>query len=283
MGRVLLRFRGIVLYSPAMNRKRPKSILITGASSGIGAALAACYAGAGVTLHLGGRDSTRLLAIAAQCRERGSDVHTRRQDVTDAAGMARWIEDAFAQAPIELVIANAGISGEANARAEPRDEGQACAADILTTNLSGVINTVYPSLDQMLAQPLAAVGTRGQIAIMSSIAGFRGMPTAPAYCASKAALRSFGEGLRPILAGKGIGISVICPGFVKSPMTDANDFPMPFLMSAERAARIIRDGLAKGRARITFPLRLAAGAWFMANLPRALSDRILMKVHRTPG
>jgi short-subunit dehydrogenase len=283
MGRVLLRFRGIVLYSPAMNRKRPKSILITGASSGIGAALAACYAGAGVTLHLGGRDSTRLLAIAAQCRERGSDVHTRRQDVTDAAGMARWIEDAFAQAPIELVIANAGISGEANARAEPRDEGQACAADILTTNLSGVINTVYPSLDRMLARPLAADGARGQIAIMSSIAGFRGMPTAPAYCASKAALRALGDGLRPALARQGIKVSVICPGFVQSPMTDTNDFPMPFLMSGERAARIIRRGLARGQARITFPRRLAAAAWVFATLPAAWTERLLVRAHRRSG
>ena len=154
---------------------------------------------------------------------------------------------------------------------------------ILDTNIAGVINTVYPSLDRMLARPEPGEGTRGQIAIMSSIAGFRGMPTAPAYCASKAALRALGEGLRPALARQGIKVSVICPGFVQSPMTDTNDFPMPFLMSGERAARIIRRGLARGQARITFPRRLAAAAWVFATLPAAWTERLLVRAHRRSG
>lgn len=266
-----------------MNTAHPRNILITGASSGIGAALAASYAGDGVTLHLGGRNHPRLEAMAAQCRHHGSDVHTRCQDVADAPGMARWIEDAFAAGPIDLVIANAGISGEGADDGDGQDRGQSLIPDILATNLSGVINTIYPSLDRMLARPLPDNGTRGQIAIMSSIAGFRGMPTAPAYCASKAALRSLGEGLRPALARQGIEVSVICPGFVRSPMTEPNDFPMPFLMTGERAARIIRHGLAKGRPRITFPRRLAAAAWLFATLPPAGADRLLLRFHQQSG
>lgn len=266
-----------------MDIGRPRSLLITGASSGIGAALAMAYSGDGVTLHLGGRDPARLDAVADRCGREGAQVQARCQDVSDAAGMTEWIEDAFSVGAIELVIANAGISGEAADAGGGQDRRTSLIADILATNLAGVINTVYPCLDRILARPCPPDGVRGQIAIMSSIAGFRGMPTAPAYCASKAALRALGAGLRPALADRGVSVSVICPGFVKTPMTDANDFPMPFMMTGERAAGIIRLGLARGRARITFPWRLAAAAWLFAALPPAWTDPAVRRLYRRTG
>ena len=116
-----------------------------------------------------------------------------------------------------------------------------------------------------------------QVAIMASLAGFRGMPTAPAYCASKAAVRVWGEALRGELYPHGIAVSVVCPGFVRSPMTAGNRFPMPFLMSAERAALRVKRGLAKNRGRIAFPRRLYALIWLAMVLPSALVDRLVRR------
>ena len=110
---------------------------------------------------------------------------------------------------------------------------------------------------------------------MSSLASFRGFPGAPAYCASKAAVRVWGEGLRPALAAEGIDLSVICPGFVTTPMTEGNAFPMPFLMDAERAARIVQSGLAANRARIAFPLPMRLATWLLAALPPGVTDRAM--------
>jgi short-subunit dehydrogenase len=120
----------------------------------------------------------------------------------------------------------------------------------------------------------------GQIAIMSSLASFVGFPGAPAYCASKAAVRVWGEGLRGELAPHGVAVCVICPGFVVSRMTAANDFPMPLLMPVERAARIIVHGLARNRARIAFPWPMYAGVRLLAALPPGLAERLLRHAPR---
>ena len=113
---------------------------------------------------------------------------------------------------------------------------------------------------------------------MSSLAAFRGFPGAPAYCASKAFVRVWGEALRPELAAHGVALSVICPGFIATPMTTVNKFPMPFLMSAERAARIIVRGLARNRARIAFPWLLYAGVRLVAVLPPGLTDVVMARL-----
>jgi short-subunit dehydrogenase len=113
---------------------------------------------------------------------------------------------------------------------------------------------------------------------MSSLASFRGFPGAPAYCASKAAVRVWGEGLRGDMKPHGVEVSVVCPGFVVTRMTARNNFRMPFLMSAERAVAIIRKGLEADRARIAFPFRLYVGAWLMGVLPPGLTDGWLMQL-----
>ncbi|WP_193182226.1 SDR family NAD(P)-dependent oxidoreductase [Nisaea sediminum] len=244
----------------------PKSILITGASSGIGAALAATYAAPGVTLFLGGRDEARLAEVAETCAAKGASVHSCRIDVTDRAGMDRWIDEADTLAPLDLVIANAGISlGTGDGGPEPAEQ----VRRLYAVNVDGVMNTVLPALDRM--RPRGS----GQIAIMSSLAGFRGFPGAPAYCGSKAAVRVFGEGLRPMAAREGIGVSVICPGYVRSPMTAVNDFPMPFLQDVHKAAEKIRRGLARNKPRIAFPWPLYATVLLLQTLPPAWIDGLM--------
>lgn len=246
----------------------PRSILITGASSGIGAALAQEYAGPGVTLYLGGRDAGRLDSVAKACARKGAWARPAAVEVTDAQGCARWIGECDAETPLDLVIANAGIAASTSGGADIYDESPEITRRIFSVNVTGTINTVLPAVARMRPR------RRGQIAIVSSIAAFVPAPDAPAYAASKAAQRFWGEALRPDLAADGIGVSVICPGFIRTPMTAAIDFPMPFVMDADRAARIIRRGLAANRARIAFPRRLYLFALLAAILPPALTSKV---------
>lgn len=252
-----------------------KTILITGASSGIGAALAHYYAAAGVALLLTGRDAGRLAAVAAQCQARGAQVQTCLIDVTARQPFAAWLCQRDDEAPIDLVIANAGISGGTGGA----ENGAWIESEyrIFDVNVQGVLNTVLPLVPRMMARGA------GQIAIMSSLAGFSGWPGAPGYSASKAAVRIYGESLRGALAGHGIGVSVICPGFVASRITAANDFKMPFFMSADRAALLIARGLARNRARIAFPWQTFAISGFIGLLPPGLSAWLLAKLPAKPA
>jgi short-subunit dehydrogenase len=246
----------------------PKSILITGASSGLGAALALAYAAPGVHLALTGRDAVRLGAVAQACIAHGAEVYSETIDVLERDRLAAWIGARDTAAPLDLIIANAGISAGTGGAGE--DDVQ--TRRILATNIDGVINTVMAILPSMRAR------RRGQIALMSSFAAFRGFPGAPAYCASKAAVRVWGEALRGQLAGDGIGVTVICPGYVKTPMTAVNNFPMPLLMDTDKAVRIIQRGLAREKARIAFPWRMYALVRLIAALPPGLIDPLLRKL-----
>lgn len=246
------------------------SVLITGASSGIGEALALHYARPGMFLALSGRNEERLDAVAQACRSKGAVVDIAVLDAVDRDNMAGWIADVDETRPLDLVIANAGISGGTGGvmNGEPVDQ----ARHIFEVNVMGVLNTIEPVLPRMLAR------NKGQIALVSSMAGFRGFPSAPAYSASKGAVRFYGEALRGALSKTGVRVNVIMPGFVKSRITDANDFPMPFLMAADKAAAIIATGLAKNHGRIAFPLPTYLGAWFISILPDVLAQKMLGKL-----
>jgi short-subunit dehydrogenase len=248
----------------------PRHIAITGASSGIGAALALAYASVGVVLSLHGRNVERLEGVAAQAKARGAVVSVHAGDVTDAGYMAAWISSCNDAADIDLLIANAGISGGTSHVDMIADQTKA----IFAANVTGVFNTIHPALPLMMRRG------RGQIGIVSSLAGFRGFAGSSAYAASKAAVRIYGEGLRAEMAPHGVEINVICPGFVKTPMTDVNSFDMPFLMSPERAAQIIRKGLAQNRARIAFPWQMYALIRLLAALPQPLMDLIAERIPR---
>lgn len=250
----------------------PRSILITGATRGIGAALAREFAAEGVFLALTGRDPHRLAEVAADCRAAGAEVDVRPIDILDRASLADWIAGVDDDHPLDLVIANAGISAGTSRSAEEFGK----VREIFATNVDGVINTLIPVVPRMRARG------RGQVAIVSSIAGFRGIPGTAAYCASKAAVKVYGEGLRGQLWEDGVAINVVCPGYVVSDMTAVNQFPMPFLMPADRAARIIRRGLARNKARIVFPWPMHFAVWLMSTLPPAWTDAIMRRLPRNP-
>jgi short-subunit dehydrogenase len=250
--------------------KEPRSILITGASSGIGEALAMAYAGPGVSLALTGRDADRLEKVAAACRGRSARVETALINVADADSMARWIEAIDRAAPIDLVVANAGRG----AGSEEGPETAEVTRAVFAVNLGGLLNTVLPLIPRFQAR------RRGQIAVMSSLASFRGFPPAPAYCASKAAVRIWGEALRGHLHRYGIEVSVICPGFIVSRMTDKNKFPMPFLMDAARAAAIMKRGLERNRARIAFPFPLYFAIWLVSSLSPVFTDWLFTRLRK---
>ncbi|MCR4378345.1 MAG: SDR family NAD(P)-dependent oxidoreductase [Rhodospirillales bacterium] len=238
--------------------RQPKSILITGASSGIGEALALEYAAPGVHLALSGRDGARLEAVSEQCRNKGAEVLAAVLDVTDRTAMRAWIAQVDSAHALDLVIANAGISGGAGtAGGENEDQARA----IFDVNFTGVLNTIWPAIDAMRLRK------RGQIAITSSIAGMTPLPGAPAYSTSKVAVKAYAEALHGALKPEGIIVTAICPGFVESRITEQNNFPMPFFLGAPKAARIIRLSLTKRRVSIIFPWPLAAAAWLMGLLP----------------
>ncbi len=247
-----------------------RSILITGGSSGLGEAMARALARPGTFIALTGRDLGRLAGVAEACRLQGAEIVHEAVDATDSARMADFIARTDAMRPLDLVVANAGVSAGTQGGAEGADQTRA----IFAANVDGVVNTVMPALAAMA--PRAA----GQVAIVSSLAGFRGLPGAPAYCASKSAVRVWGEALRADWAGRGVRINVICPGYVTTRMTAKNDFPMPFLMPAEKAARIMLDGLRRDKARIAFPWPLYAVVRLISAIPPGILDPILRRLPR---
>lgn len=248
----------------------PRSILITGASSGLGAALAAGYAAPGITLALTARDPARLDAVAALCRSRGATVHAACHDLASPAPITNWAQSVDDATPLDLVIAAAGISGGP----QPGEitEGLASASTQVAANLLGTMHTIEPLLPRMLAR------ARGHVAVVSSVAGYRGLPYSPAYSASKAGIRAYGEGLRAALTPHGLMCSVIVPGFFDSPMTDRFIGDKPFMMPLDRAAAIVRRGLDRRRARIVFPRLLGLGIQAADLMPWFLGDMILRSV-----
>jgi short-subunit dehydrogenase len=247
-----------------------RSIVITGASSGLGFSLAAGYAAPGVRLGLVGRDPVRLEKIATRCIAQGAEVVVGQLDVAESGAVADWLVAFDVAGPVDLVIAAAGISAGPPLGAASEPVG--LAARQVSVNLLGCIHTVEPLLPRLLARG------HGHITVVSSVAGYRGLPYSPGYSASKAGVRAYGEALRALLRPRGIRVSVVVPGFFDSPMTDRFHGSKPFLMSLDRAAAIVRRGLDRGQGRIVFPRLLALGLQAADLLPAWLGDRILCAV-----
>ena len=227
---------------------------ITGASSGIGRALALRLARQGFRVAVTARRADLLLALEAAG---GGRIVAFPGDVTDLARMREIVAAIEAElGPIALAVLNAGVYDLATERG--RFEAD-LAWQTIEVNLGGVMRCLDPVLAAMLSR------RRGQIAIVASLAGYGGVPGSASYGAAKAALITLAEALRMTHGRNGVTVQVVNPGFVETAMTAPNDYPMPFMMSAAAAAARVAKGLAAGRMEITFPRRLA---WTMktANL-----------------
>jgi short-subunit dehydrogenase len=246
-----------------------KHILITGASSGIGRALALRYAEEGARLSLLGRDANRLEAVAGECREKGAAADAAIVDVQDRPGMFAAVEAALARAPIDILFANAGVATGLSPGQilEPTESVRAT----LAINVAGVFNTVEPAI-----LPMTRRGS-GTIAMVGSMAGVRGLPYSPAYCATKAAVHSYAESLRGVLAPHGVDVSLIIPGFVKTPMSARTKSWQPGAMSDMQAAEIILRGLERRKPVIAFPLFMYAALRFFTFLPPRLVDSVMAR------
>lgn len=245
---------------------RPRVIWITGASSGIGAALAREMADHGWQIAASGRDQTRLDAL---CADKPGSIHAFALDVTDQAaneGVVAAIEARLG--PIDLAVFNAGVGSGFSVTTFD-------AADVqsrMTTNYGGAVNGVGAVLPGMIKR------RTGHIALTASVAGFRGLPGAGPYSASKAAMIALAESLKPDLGPHGITMTLITPGFVRTPLTDKNRFPMPFIIEPEEAARRIRKGLDAKRFEITFPRRLSYILKTLQRLPYAAYFPIIQRI-----
>jgi short-subunit dehydrogenase len=240
----------------------PRTIVITGASSGIGEALALRYAREAARLGLLGRSQPRLDRVAAECRRLGAEVQIGAIDVRARPEMRAWLEAFDDSHPIDLLFANAGIM--AGRPADGDIESPDASHALIETNVLGTLNSVHPLLSRMSARGA------GQIAIVSSIAGFIPLPDAPSYGASKAATLSYGLALRALLHKRGIKVSVICPGYVKTPMMDQESGLKPFAIEPGAAAALIARGLARDKPVITFPFLFS----LMTRIGGLLPDRL---------
>jgi short-subunit dehydrogenase len=252
-----------------------RSVAITGASSGLGRALAEACAAPGVALHLSGRDESRLDAAVRACAAQGADVRATVLDVTDAAAAEDWVRRT---GRLDLMIANAGVSGGTGAATEPAAQTRR----IFATNVTGVLNTALPAIAMMAAQAPASDGVRGRVAVIASIAAFLAAPGAPAYCASKAAVQRWAEALDATERARGVRLHAVCPGYVRTPMTARNPFPMPLLMSAEDAAARTLRGIARGRVRVAYPWPLYAMARVFGGMPASWRNALFTKLPAKP-
>lgn len=240
------------------------AIVLTGASGGLGRALAARLAAPGHALLLLGRDGARLSAAADLARDAGATVETAAIPVEDAAGMTEALRAFDDRHPVTTVVANAGVKTGNTLGVEPPGG----ASRIIGVNLIGAANTVEPLLPRMTDRGA------GQIGLIASLAGMQPQPDLLSYSASKAGLRAYGTGLRRALRGTGVGVSVISPGFVDTPMTTRHHGPTPLRLRPNDAADRIARALAARRPYCAFPWPLVLGARLNAMLPVRWGDWI---------
>ena len=240
------------------------NVFLTGASSGIGEALARHYAAQGATLGLVARRAEFLSRLASSL---STPATTYACDVTDGAALKNAGVDFIARygAP-DLVIANAGISHGTST--EIADDAKTFA-EVMDTNVLGIVNAFHPFVAAMRARG------SGTLAGIASVAGFRGLPGASAYSASKAAAISYLEALRIELHGSGVKVCTVCPGFIRTPMTAKNPYPMPFIIEADDAARRIARVIAAGKSFAIGPWPMAILGRLLKVLPNSLLDKVL--------
>ncbi len=243
-----------------------KVVFLTGASSGIGEALAVAMAKRGAKLGLVARREELLKELAEKCERSGGKARYFAVDVTDANAVAKAAESLRNEfGKIDILIANAGIGGN---NAETRNLNPEAVAKVININLLGAVNAVSAVLPSMLENK------SGQIVAVSSLAGFRGLPKSAAYSASKAGMTAFFESVRLDVQHKGVAVTIIQPGFIKTPLTSGRENKMPFLMELEDSIPLFLRAIERKKRFAAFPWQLAtivrAGKFF----PAWLYDRI---------
>ncbi len=246
-------------------------VVITGASCGIGRALAAEYARRGAVLGLVARRADVLDRLAAILPVRS---YSYPADVRNAAALTRAAQDFISRAGCpDIVIANAGVSA---GTLTPEVDDNEVFEEILATNLTGMMLTFQPFIEAMRAR------RQGVLVGIASVAGFRGLPGAAAYSASKAGAISYLESLRVEMSGSGVSVVTICPGYVATPLTAKNPYRMPFLMKAEIAAEKMADAIAARKRFYVLPWQMALIGRILRSLPRPLYDLLFSRAPHKP-
>jgi short-subunit dehydrogenase len=247
--------------------------IITGASSGIGWALARALAAEGCKVGLVARRRDQLVELAGQIEESGGSAAFTVGDVAERAqAIAAIHELASRLGPVDLLVANAGVG--APTTLTPFNVGD--VEKMFRVNVLGVVYSLEAVLPQMLER------RRGHLAAISSLAAYKGLPGESGYTSSKAAVNVFMDGLRVQLRSKGISVTTICPGFVKTPMTEVNEFKMPWLLTAEEAARRIVRALKRKRKVYNFPWQMALFMKFARWAPDWLVERMMHTYNEKP-
>lgn len=243
-----------------------KIVFLTGASSGIGEALALEMAKRGATIGLLARRAELLSAIAGKIEQNGGIARTFAVDVSDAGAVATAAQSLRGEfGAIDILIANAGIGGN---NRETRNFDAAGVTQVINTNLIGAVNAVSAVLPSMLERG------SGQLVAISSLAGFRGLPKSAAYCASKAGMTAFFESVRLDVQPRGVAVSIIQPGFIKTPLTSGREAKMPFLMELDDAIPLLLAAVEKRKKFAAFPWQLAAIVRAARFLPASIYDKI---------
>lgn len=249
---------------------RPRIAWVTGAGKGIGRAVAKRLAQDGWNVAASARTADDLCSLAAECPP--GAVRALPLDVTDAARTETVVDQIEREmGEIGLAVLNAGTHVPMTAG----DFDAATFRRLVEVNLMGTVNGLAEIMPRFMAR------RRGRIAVVASLAGYRGLPSSAAYGATKAALNNMCEALKPELELHGVGLTLVNPGFVETPLTDRNDFPMPFLISAEAAAERIVAGLARGEFEIAFPWRFAMLMKLLRLLPDGLFFALTRRMVRT--
>lgn len=249
-----------------------RTILITGASSGIGAALARRYAAPGTRLILWGRDMPRLQATADHCDARGAAVETACFDLVESPRLVQELTEADRRGPIDIAILNAGLGGSL-----PPDVP---VQDAEATERMATVNFTAPVLaTNFLAGRMAARG-QGRIVLIGSIADSFPLPMAPVYSGTKAGLASFAEAMAIRMARYGVAITLVAPGFIDTPMSRSLTDPRPFLIDADAAAEIIVRRIARGARRIVLPWQFRIILAVTKLVPGAIIRAVLARVFR---
>ncbi len=256
-------------------RQRDSRYAITGASGGIGIALALHYAAPGVALELAGRDEQVLSDLAQRCREKGAEVALSTFDVRDERAFGDWIDGVTAKEDLHALILAAGVSASVRSDASRVvPETQWDLARQLDVNATSTILAANRAIGNLLR---SRQKRQCRIALIASVAALTGLPSSPGYSASKAALVTYGQAMRRVCRGSGISVSVVLPGYVTSPMSRRFVGRKPFEMSAEKAAQIIAERLERNRFRIVFPRIVAIGIFLLECLPESLQAFFLKR------